>query len=98
MKSFRFHKWLICEVIDENGIVGIGNAALAPEVTKKAIDCYLKNLIINEDCFDYEYLWEKMYRHTMAWGRKGIGMTGISAIDLGIWDLMGKIKKKPVFN
>ncbi len=97
MKSFRFHKWLVCEVIDEDGIVGIGNAALAPEVTKKAIDCYLKNLIINEDCFDYEYLWEKMYRHTMAWGRKGIGMTGISAIDLGIWDLMGKIKKKPVF-
>ncbi len=97
MKSFRFHKWLICEVIDENGLVGIGNAALAPEVTKKAIDCYLKNLILNEDCFDYEYLWEKMYRHTMAWGRKGIGMTGISAIDLGIWDLMGKIKKKPVF-
>ena len=48
MKSFRFHKWLVCEVIDENGIVGIGNAALAPEVTKKAIDCYLKNLIINE--------------------------------------------------
>ena len=97
MKSFRFHKWLVCEVIDEDGIVGIGNAALAPEVTKKAIDCYLKNLILNEDCFDYEYLWEKMYRHTMAWGRKGIGMTGISAIDLGIWDLMGKIKKKPVF-
>ena len=98
MKSFRFHKWLVCEVIDENGIVGIGNAVLAPEVTKKAIDCYLKDLVINEDCFDYEYLWEKMYRHTMAWGRKGIGMTGISAIDLGIWDLMGKIKKKPVFS
>jgi L-alanine-DL-glutamate epimerase-like enolase superfamily enzyme len=38
-----------------------------------------------------------MYRNTMAWGRKGIGMIGISAIDLGIWDLMGKIKKKPVF-
>ena len=34
MKSFRFHKWLVCEVIDENGVIGIGNAALAPEVTK----------------------------------------------------------------
>ena len=33
----------------------------------------------------------------MAWGRKGIGMVGISAIDLGIWDLMGKLNKKPVF-
>jgi len=97
MKSFRFHEWLVCEVIADDGTIGLGNAALAPEVTKKAIDCYLKDLVIGEDPFDYEYLWEKMYRSTMAWGRKGIGMIGISAIDLGIWDLMGKIQKKPVF-
>ena len=97
MKSFRFHQWMVCEVITDDGTIGLGNAALAPEVTKKAIDCYLKDLVIGEDPFDYEYLWEKMYRSTMAWGRKGIGMTGISAIDLGVWDLMGKVQKKPVF-
>ena len=97
MKSFRFHQWMVCEVIADDGTIGLGNAALAPEVTKKAIDCYLKDLVIGEDPFDYEYLWDKMYRSTMAWGRKGIGMIGISAIDLGIWDLMGKLKKKPVF-
>ena len=97
MKSFRFHQWMVCEVIADDGTVGLGNAALAPEVTKKAIDCYLKDLVIGEDPFDYDYLWDKMYRSTMAWGRKGIGMIGISAIDLGIWDLMGKLKNKPVF-
>ena len=52
----------------------------------------LERLVIGEDPFDYNYLWDKMYRSTMAWGRKGIGMIGISAIDLGIWDLMGKLK------
>ena len=98
MKSFRFHEWLVCEVIADDGTIGLGNAALAPEVTKKAIDCYLKDLVIGEDPFDYEYLWDKMYRSTMAWGRKGIGMVGISAIDLGIWDLMGKIKKNLYLN
>ena len=35
---------MVCEVIADDGTVGLGNAALAPEVTKKAIDCYLKNL------------------------------------------------------
>ena len=97
MKSFRFHQWMVCEVISDDGTIGLGNAALAPEVTKKAIDCYLKDLVIGEDPFDYDYLWDKMYRSTMAWGRKGIGMIGISAIDLGIWDLMGKLKKKTCF-
>ena len=35
MGSFRFHEWLICEIETDDGIVGIGNAALAPQVAKK---------------------------------------------------------------
>jgi L-alanine-DL-glutamate epimerase-like enolase superfamily enzyme len=80
-----------------DGLIGIGNAALAPQLVKKTIDIYLKNLVIGEDPFDYAYLWEKMYRRTHAWGRKGLGITAISAIDIAIWDLIGKITKKPVF-
>ena len=97
MSSFRFHQWLTCEVETTDGTIGIGNAALAPTVVKKAIDDHYANLIIGEDPFDYAYLWEKMYRRTHAWGRRGIGMTAISAVDIAIWDLMGKLTGKPVF-
>lgn len=97
MSSFRFHQWLTCEIETEDGTVGIGNAALAPTVVKKAIDDWYAPLVIGHDPFDYAYLWEKMYRRTHAWGRKGIGMTAISAIDIAIWDLMGKLSGKPVF-
>ena len=97
MASFRFHQWLTCEVEAEDGTTGIGNAALAPDVVKKAIDEYLAPLAIGEDPFDCAYIWEKMYRRTHAWGRKGIGMTAISAVDIAIWDLMGKLVGKPVF-
>ncbi|MEL6264537.1 MAG: L-rhamnonate dehydratase [Pseudomonadota bacterium] len=97
MQSFRFHAWLTCEVEATDGTIGIGNAALAPGVVKKAIDDHYAPLIIGEDPFDYAYLWEKMYRRSHAWGRKGIGMTAISAIDIAIWDLMGKLVGKPVF-
>ena len=38
-----------------------------------------------------------MYRKTMAFGRKGIGMTAISAVDIAIWDILGKATKQPVF-
>ena len=95
--SFRFHQWLTCEVETEDGTVGIGNAALAPTVVKAAIDDWHAPLVIGEDPFDYAYIWEKMYRRTHARGRKGIGMTAISAIDIAIWDLMGKLVGKPVF-
>ena len=97
MASFRFHQWLTCEVEADDGTVGIGNAALAPSIVKKAIDDHYAPLVIGHDPFDCAYIWEKMYRRTHAWGRKGIGMTAISAIDIAIWDLMGKLAGKPVF-
>ena len=97
MGSFRFHEWLICEIETDDGHIGIGNAALAPQLVKKTIDEYLKPLVIGEDPFDYSYIWEKMYRRTHAWGRRGLGMVAISAIDIAIWDILGKLTNKPVF-
>ena len=82
MGSFRFHQWLTCEVETDTGEIGIGNAALCPPLVKKTIDDYLTPLVVGEDPFDYAYLWEKMYRRTLAWGRKGVGMTAISAVDI----------------
>jgi L-rhamnonate dehydratase len=97
MSTFTFHGWLICEVETDSGIVGIGNAALAPQITKQVIDQYLKPLVIGADPWDIEFLWQLMYRKTMAFGRKGIGMVAISAIDIAIWDALAKSVKQPVY-
>ena len=97
MGAFRFHGWLIVEVFTDAGLVGIGNAALSPRITKQVIDLYLKPVIMGKDPFDSEFLWQHMYRQTMAFGRKGIGMVAISAVDIALWDLMGKATKQPVF-
>jgi L-alanine-DL-glutamate epimerase-like enolase superfamily enzyme len=97
MGPFRFHSWLIVEVGTDAGLVGIGNAALAPRVTKQVIDTYLKPILLGQNPFDSEYLWQHMYRRTMAFGRKGIGMVAISAVDIALWDLLGKATNLPVF-
>ncbi|CCN35852.1 putative Mandelate racemase/muconate lactonizing enzyme/Galactonate dehydratase [Vibrio nigripulchritudo MADA3029] len=97
MGTFRFHGWTVVEVYTDDGLVGIGNVALAPRIAKQIIDQYLAPLVIGQDPFDYEYLWQRMYRSTLAWGRKGVGMAAISAIDIALWDLMGKATNKPVF-
>lgn len=97
MGTFRFHSWLIVEVMADGGEVGIGNAALSPRVAKQIIDLYLKPALLGENPLDIEYLWQYMYRRTVAFGRKGIGMAAISAVDIALWDLMGKILRQPVF-
>jgi L-rhamnonate dehydratase len=97
MSTFTFHGWLVVEVFTDDGHVGIGNAALAPQVTKQVIDLHLKPLLIGADPWDTEFLWQHMYRKTMAFGRKGIGMVAISAVDIALWDILGKSAKQPVY-
>lgn len=97
MPTFRFHDWLIVEIFTDDGQVGIGNAALSPQIAKHFIDLHLKPLLIGEDPWDVERHWQHMYRTTIAFGRKGIGMVAISAVDLALWDLIGKSAKQPVF-
>jgi L-rhamnonate dehydratase len=97
MGTFTFHGWLVVEIFTDDGLVGIGNAALAPQVTKQAIDLYLKPLLIGQNPWDIEFLWQHMYRKTMAFGRKGIGMVAISAVDIALWDLLGKSANQPLY-
>lgn len=97
INGFCFHGWTVVEIETDDGIVGIGNVALAPRIAKQIVDQYLAPLVIGADPFDYEYLWQRMYRSTLPWGRRGIGMAAISGVDIAIWDVMGKAVGRPVF-
>jgi L-rhamnonate dehydratase len=97
MGNFAFHGWLLVEIFTDAGLVGIGNAALSPLLTKTCIDIYLNPLLVGGDPWDVELLWQQMYRRTMAFGRKGVAMTAISAVDIALWDLLGKSAQQPVY-
>jgi len=75
ISGFRFLGWLVVELELDDGTIGIGNSALAPHAVKTTIDTYLKPLLIGTDPLDSEYIWQSMYRRTLPFGRKGIGMT-----------------------
>jgi len=55
----------------------------------------LKPLILGEDPFRVERIWDIMYR-SQVHGRKGEKMMAISAVDCALWDLIGKVKREPV--
>ena len=94
---FRFFSWLVVEIETDEGHIGIGNAGLCPDVTKLIIDSKLKPLLINENPLNTEYLYEKMYRSTVAYGRKGAVLAAISALDIALWDIKGLVMQQPVF-
>ena len=56
----------------------------------------LKGVLIGEDPHAVERIWDKMYRHAIH-GRKGEMMMAISAVDLALWDLKGKLLDAPAY-
>lgn len=95
--AFRFFSWLVVEIETDEGHIGLGNAGLCPDVTKKIIDSKLASLLIGENPLNTEYLFEKMYRSTVAYGRKGAVIAAISALDIALWDIKGLALGQPVF-
>jgi L-rhamnonate dehydratase len=53
-------------------------------------------LLVGENPHAIERLWDKMYRHAIH-GRKGEVMMALSAVDLALWDLKGKLLGAPVY-
>lgn len=75
------------------GTVGGGKGKLAQPIIEEQFKC----LLIGQDPFDIELLWEQMYRATQFYGRRGAVIEVISGIDLALWDLVGKAVRQPVY-
>jgi L-rhamnonate dehydratase len=88
----------LVEVVTDEGIRGIGSIGGFTSVGSEAINTYLRPLVIGESVFDTEHLWDKMYRSTVRFGRKGATVAAISAIDIACWDIKGKALGQPVYN
>jgi len=95
---------VLVRVRTDTGLEGIGEADSSPEVVKAIIDapfshniaCGLRQLLIGENPLETERLWQKMYRRTMYFGRKGVGITAMAAVDMALWDLKGKHFREPI--
>lgn len=57
----------------------------------------LKNLVIGEDPFEVERLWDKIYRGMIYFGRRGAAIQVLSGFDIACWDIMGKATNKPIY-
>lgn len=42
-------------------------------------------------------MWDQMYRATLPYGRKGVAIHAISAVDLALWDALGRWRNEPVY-
>src|SRR5207249_9522833 len=60
------------------------------------VEQHLSRFVEGQRVDRIELMWDQMWRATMFYGRKGLVLNAISAVDLAIWDLLGKIRDEPV--
>lgn len=95
---------VIVRIKTDEGIEGIGETHTAPYVIKAIIETDssgivaqgIRSLLIGENPLDIERLWHKMYYYTSRFGRRGAVLNAISAVDIALWDLLGKYTGLPV--
>jgi L-alanine-DL-glutamate epimerase-like enolase superfamily enzyme len=98
----------VVRVSTDAGITGYSDVETAATVAKAAIDapcwsepgmeCFdgLASLIVGESALEVERLWYKMYRGSIYYGRRGVAIQAISAIDIALWDILGKFYQQPI--
>lgn len=82
----------------DDGLEGYGSAGVGNGAALYILEQSLRPIVLGANPFDVELLWEKMFRSTINFGRKGVALEAISAIDIALWDLMGKATGQPVYN
>jgi L-alanine-DL-glutamate epimerase-like enolase superfamily enzyme len=88
----------IVRVHTDEGIDGIGQAE-SPSLVIDAIiktSGGLEDILIGEDPLQVERLWQKMYSSTGLFGRRGVTIAAIGAVETALWDIAGKALGKPV--
>jgi L-alanine-DL-glutamate epimerase-like enolase superfamily enzyme len=89
---------IVVRLRTDDGLEGLGSVGVGNGSALYILEHSLKPIVLGANPFDVELLWEKMYRSTIYFGRKGTALEAISAVDIALWDLMGKATGQPVYN
>ena len=88
---------LVVEIEAANGTIGVaagsGGAPAAWLVRQ-----HFARFLLGADARNTNQIWDQLYRASLPYGRKGLPIMAISAVDLALWDLLGKLRGEPVYN
>lgn len=87
---------VVVEVEAADGTTGFGVSTGGPPAAW-IVNEHLSRFVLGSPASEVERIWDQMYRSTMYYGRKGIVLNAISAVDLALWDLLGKLRGEPVY-
>lgn len=95
----RPRELVVVEVETQSGIVGMGYLMVLSgglRTIATCIDELLKPLVMGRSITEVEGIWHDLYRSSYWVGRMGVTVFAQSAIDIALWDALGKAANLPL--
>ena len=93
-------EFLFIEVTTDEGVSGWGEITTTTKLANRALCSMLRQIgssLVGEDPGKIEYLWHKTFRSYTYMGSRGAAVECVSAIDIALWDIRGKVLGKPIY-
>ncbi|MGQ0567341.1 MAG: L-rhamnonate dehydratase [Gemmobacter sp.] len=87
---------LVIELEAEDGTVGFG-VTTGGDIGAWIAEAHLARFVEGAGADSIADIWDRMYSGTLFYGRRGLVLNVISGIDLALWDLLGKLTARPVW-
>lgn len=92
-------EFVVVTLTTDSGLVGVGftyTVDIGGSAIKALIEDYLVAIVLGKDPLDYEAIWYSLSRQSRRLGL-GVNSMAIAAIDIAIWDFIGKIHDQPLY-
>lgn len=89
--------WLWVRIHTDAGLVGLGETYPAAEAAEAVVAHSLSQVLLGRDPRQIDRLWADMLLKVGYHGWAGAEIRAISAVDIALWDLLGKMTAQPVY-
>lgn len=86
---------VVVEVEADDGTVGIG-VSTGGEPAAWIVENHLARFVEGAHPAELERIWDQMFLATTYYGRRGLVLNAISAVDLALWDLLARLRQEPI--
>jgi len=94
----EYPRLLVVRVHTDEGIIGLGETVDKVHGSKGALHGTLAPLLLGQDPLDIEGLWRFVMDNIMYHGYAGAETRALSAVEVALWDIMGKKYGAPLYH